>query len=70
MSELAKFPHHTRKGAVDWPAMPSVLASFRGSYDKPPVRASPEERLAAALHLAEHYRNARKPLPPTLSAII
>jgi hypothetical protein len=70
MSELAKFRHHTSEGAIDWPALPSVLALFRGSYDRPPVQASPEERLAAAHHLAAHYRRARKPLPNTLAAII
>ena len=70
MSELAKFPHHTKRGAIDWPAMPSVIASFRGSYDRPPVRATPEERLEAAHHLADHYRHVRRPIPPTISAII
>jgi hypothetical protein len=70
MSELQKFPHHTRKGAIDWPRMPSVIASFRGSYDRPPVTASPEERLAAAKHLARHYTDEGKRVPLTLAAII
>ena len=70
MSELAKFPHHTRRGAIDWPVMPSVIASFRGSYNRPPVQATPEEKIEAARHLAEHYRHARKPIPPYLSAIM
>jgi len=70
MSELEKFPHHTKTGTIDWPVMTSVLASFRGSYDRPPVQASPDERLEAAQHLAGHYRQAKKPLPNALAAII
>jgi hypothetical protein len=68
--ELKKFPHHTRTGAVDWPCMASAIASFRGSYDRPPVQASPEERLEAARHLAKHYKTASKPLPVRLAALI
>ena len=70
MSELSKFQHHTKKGAVDWARMPSAIASFRGSYDRPPVPASPEDRLEAARHLAGHYKHAGKPLPVALAAII
>ena len=70
MSELKKFPHHTKVGAVDWARMPSAIASFRGSYDKPPVQASPDERLETARHLAQHYRTAGKPLPVTLAVPI
>jgi len=70
MSELQKFPHHTKKGAVNWPRMASAIASFRGSYDRPPVQASPEERLEAARHLAKHFETASKPLPVRLAALI
>jgi len=70
MSELTKFPHHTKKGAVDWPAMPSVLVSFRGSYDRPPVQATPEEKIEAARHLARHYKFAGKPVPALLAAFL
>lgn len=70
MSELKKFPHHTKKGAVDWARMASAIASFGGSYDRPPVQASPEERLEAARHLARHYKTASKPLPVRLAALI
>ena len=70
MSEMEKFRHHTKTGTIDWPVMPSVLASFRGSYDRPPVQATPEEFLAAAQHLAGHYRHAKRPLPNALAAIV
>ena len=68
--ELKKFPHHTRTGVVDWARMASAIASFRGSYDRPPVQASPEERLEAAEHLARHFETASKPLPVRLAALI
>ncbi|MFP3898199.1 MAG: hypothetical protein ACLFVD_02700 [Dehalococcoidia bacterium] len=69
MSELRNYPHHTRKGAIDWEAMPSAIAALRGSYTRPPVPASPEQRLAVARHLARHYHNAGRPIPATLAAM-
>jgi len=34
------------------------------------VEATPEELLAAARHLAAHYRAAGRDLPPTLAEIL
>ena len=78
-----KLPHHKKsifrasKGkldmekTVDWERMPMAVAALsRGSYHGQRVDATPEEILAAAQHLAEHYRKASKPLPDTLAALV
>ncbi len=81
--ETWKLPHHKRsvfralKGSldiektVDWEQMPAAVAALspRGCRGWR-VEASPGEILQAAKHLAEHYREANKPLPDTLAALV
>ena len=80
--ETWKLPHHKKsilralKGklgmerTVDWDRMSTVVAAISpGGYRGQRVDASPEEILAAAKHLANHYRKADKPLPDTLAAL-
>jgi hypothetical protein len=77
-----KLPHHKKsvfralKGkldiekTVDWDRMPAAVAALSpGGYRGQRVDASPEEILAAARHLANHYRKANKPLPDILAAL-
>ena len=78
-----KLPHHMRaifralKGrldierTVDWERMAAAVAALsRGGYRGRRVEATPEELLAAARHLAAHYRAAGRDLPPTLAEIL
>ena len=78
-----KLPHHKRsiyralKGkldiekTVDWERMPAAVAALSpGGYRGQRVSASPEQVLNAARHLADHYRQADKPLPDTLAALV
>jgi hypothetical protein len=78
-----KLPHHKKtifralKGkldiekTVDWERMPAAVAAIsRGGYRGRRVDASPEEILQIARHLAGHYRNAGRPLPDTLAALV
>ncbi len=82
-SETWKLPHHERsisrairgkldeEKTVDWERMPAAVAAlsprgFRGQR----VEASPEDILKAAKHLAQHYRQACKPLPDILAALV
>jgi hypothetical protein len=78
-----KLPHHTKsiyralKGkldiekTVDWERMPAAVAALSpGGYRGQRVEASPEQILAAARHLANHYLKADKPLPDTLAALV
>lgn len=78
-----KLPHHTKaifralKGklgiekTVDWDRMPAAVAAISpGGHRGERVKASPEEILAAAKHLANHYRKADKSVPDTLLALI
>jgi hypothetical protein len=78
-----KLPHHKKtifralKGkldiekTVDWERMPAAVAAIsRGGYRGRRVDASPEEILQMARHLANHYRNAGRPLPDTLAALV
>ena len=78
-----KLPHHTRaiyralkgrldiESTVDWDLMPAAVAALSpGGFRGQRVRASPEQILAAAKHLAAHYRKANKALPDTLLALI
>ena len=80
--ETWKLPHHTKaifralagklavEKTVDWDRMPAAVAALSPSgYRGQRVDASPEEILAAAKHLAGHYRKAGKPLPDTLAAL-
>lgn len=77
-----KLPHHKKsilralKGrldiekTVDWERMPAAVAALsRGGYRGQRVDASPEQILQAAKHLADHYRQADKPLPDILAAL-
>ena len=81
--ETWKLPHHKKsilralKGklgmerTVDWDRMPATVAAISpGGYRRQRVDASPEEILAAAKHLANHYRKAGKSLPDTLAALV
>ena len=78
-----KLPHHKKsifralkkkldiEKTVDWERMPAAVAALsRGGYRGQRVDASPEEILKAAKHLANHYRQADKPLPDTLAALV
>ncbi len=78
-----KLPHHKKsifralKGkldmekTVDWEQMPAAVAALSPSgYRGRRVDASPEQILQAAKHLADHYRQADKPLPDILAALV
>ena len=81
-----KLPHHTKaiwrylkgrldlESTVDWDRMPAAVAALSpGGYRGQRVEASPEEILAAAKHLASHYRKAdkpKRPLPDTLARLV
>jgi len=79
--ETWKLPHHTRdimrahgrldiEGTVDWDRMPAALAALSpGGYRGERVKASPEDIIKAARHLANHYAAADKPVPDTLGAL-
>lgn len=56
---------------VDWERMAAAVAAISpGGYRGQRVQASAEQTIAAARHLAEHYRAAGRPVPDTLQAII
>jgi len=78
-----RLPHHKRsifralKGeldiekTVDWDRMPAAVTALSpGGYRRQRVEATPGEILNAATHLAGHYREAGKPLPDTLAALV
>ena len=78
-----QLPHHKRsifrairgkfdiEKTVDWDRMSVVMVALSpGAYRRRRVAASPEEILAAAGHLAGHYRKAGKPLPDVLAALV
>ena len=79
--ETWKLPHHTRditrahgrldiEKTVDWDRMPAAVAALSpGGYRGERVRASPEDIIKAARHLAAHYSAANKPVPDTLGAL-
>jgi len=81
--ETWKLPHHTRAifralhgrldigKTVNWDRMPAAVAALsRGGYRGERVRASEEDIIQAARHLAAHYRHADKSVPDTLGALI
>ncbi len=80
--ETWKLPHHTKaisrarsrldlEKTVDWDRMPAAVAALSpGGYRGERVRASPEDIIKAARHLAAHYAQAEKPVPDTLGALI
>ena len=81
--ETWKLPHHKKsilralkskvdiEKTVDWERMPTAAAALspRGHRGQR-VNATPEQILAAAKHLAHHYREADKPLPDILAALV
>ncbi len=78
-----RLPHHRKsvsraaggkqdlEKTVDWELMPPALAALspRGSRPRE-LAASPGEILSAAGHLASHYRQAGRPLPDVLAALL
>ncbi len=81
--ETWKLPHHTRaifrylqgridlEKTVDWDRMPAAVAALSpGGYRGERVRASGEDIIKAARHMAAHYEAAKKPFPDTLGALI
>ncbi|MBI4186048.1 MAG: hypothetical protein HY530_00890 [Chloroflexi bacterium] len=76
-----KLPHHKRsilraiwgkvdlEDTVDWERMSAAVTALSLDGHRRRVEASPEEILAAARHLAGHYRKAGRPLPDTLAAL-
>jgi hypothetical protein len=81
--ESWKLPHHHKnilralrgkldiEKTVDWERMPAAVAALSpAGYRGQRVAASPEQILQAAKHLASHYREAGKPLPDTLAALV
>ena len=81
--ETWKLPHHQKsvfkalqgkldmEKTVDWERMPAAVSALspRG-YRGQRADASPEQILQAAKHLAAHYRQADKPLPDILAALV
>ncbi len=78
-----KLPHHRKsilkalKGkldiekTVDWEQMSVAITDLSlNSSHRRGVEASPEQILAAATHLANHYRKSGKPLPDILAALV
>ena len=75
-------PHHKKnilralRGAidieqtVDWNKVAVAVSALSPSNPVKRVRVSPEDILAAANHLAEHYRKGNKPLPDILAALV
>ena len=56
---------------VDWSRMSVAVASLsRYGYHGKRVKATPEQIIHAARHLAEHYRLAGYSIPSTLGALI
>jgi hypothetical protein len=80
--ETWKLPHHTKailrarsrldvEKTVDWDRMPAAVAALSpGGHRGERVKASPEDIIKAARHLAAHYAQAEKPVPDTLGALI
>ena len=59
------------KTTVDWDRMAVAVAALSpGGYRGQRVKASPEDIIKAARHLAAHYAAADKPVPDTLGALI
>lgn len=78
-----KLPHHMSaiwraiKGrldvekTLDWDRLAAAVAALSpGGYRGQRVQATEAETIAAARHLAAHYRHASRPIPDTLLAII
>ncbi|MFH1650887.1 MAG: hypothetical protein ABID87_02115 [Chloroflexota bacterium] len=80
--ETWHFPHHKKSilralrgkaetgDTVDWNQVETAITALRpGRYGRG-VGLGPEAILAAARHLAEHYRNEGEPLPDVLAALV
>ncbi|MFQ5997346.1 MAG: hypothetical protein ACE5KP_06985 [Dehalococcoidales bacterium] len=78
-----QLPHHKKsifrairgkfdiERTIDWDRMSAAVATLLpGAYRIRRIAASPEQILAAAGHLAGHYRKAGKPLPDVLAALV
>ena len=81
--ETWKLPHHTKsifralqgrldiEKTVDWDRMPAAVAALSpGGYRGERVKASDEEIIQAARHLAKHYQKAGKSVPDTLAVLV
>ena len=81
--ETWKLPHHTKaifraiqgklglEKTIDWDRMSAAVAALSpGGYRGQRVEADAHDILAAAKHLAEHYRKAGKTIPDTLAALV
>ncbi|MBM2832791.1 MAG: hypothetical protein HW414_1843 [Dehalococcoidia bacterium] len=56
---------------MDWDSVPAAVAALsQGGFRGQRVQAGPEQILAAAKHLAGHYRAAGKPLPDALAVLV
>jgi hypothetical protein len=64
-----KLRHHTADMAVDWVIMPYIVALLAGT-DGTPFPAPPETIVETARHLAEHYQEAKRPVPDALAVLI
>jgi hypothetical protein len=62
-------PHHTPKMEVDWDIIPFQVAALTGTLGAP-FAAPPEAIVKAARHLAEHYQEAKRPIPDALLVLI
>ncbi len=78
-----QLPHHRKsvsryaggkqdpEKTVDWELMPAALAALSPRRNRPrELAVSPGEILSAARHLASHYRQAGRPLPDVLAALV
>jgi len=76
-----QLPHHRARQTirkspdpettVDWARMPEVVAALSPiGCRRRRIEANPEDILGAASHLARHYREAGRPLPDTLAALL
>lgn len=81
--ETWKLPHHTKaifralqrekdlQKTVNWDRMTAAVAALsRGGYREKRVRASEEDIIQAARHLARHYEAAGRSVPDTLGVLI
>ncbi len=61
----------SREDTVDWELAAVAAASLsRSGYQGRRIRAGAHEKIAAAEHLAGHYRRAGRPLPNALAVLV
>jgi len=72
-----QLPHHTRAilkykpNSVDWRLMGIAVAMLsKSGHHGERVKADPEDMIAAARHMEEHYSRANKPVPNALLVLI